>query len=207
MWSFMAWERRRPWKGIFSKTNFCTVCQNRNIRDTADWEMLALIDQKECKRCKFEKVTNQNLESTFSWTDELLLSLFHQLLCKYCPILPTCYKLFCTVLKASLLCSGKHFKTYNHLVYQLDERQPWRENLFSISLRNFYFFYSMRWILEPPPTCMLLQWVLPLLTAEQHHQLNHRGRRFECVDCLVMRIIRTMIIIQELWYDNDDNSS
>ena len=41
-------------------------------------------------------------------------------------------------------------------------------------------------ILISKSTCVLLQRVLPLLAAEQHHQLNHGGRRLERVDCLMM---------------------
>ena len=37
---------------------------------------------------------------------------------------------------------------------------------------------------------MLLQRVLPLLTAEQHHQLDHGGRRLERVDCLMENDVR-----------------
>ena len=76
--------------------------------------MLALIDQKECNRYKLEKLTNQTYRS-------------NHLLCKYCQILPTCYKLFCSAVKVARIItvqSGKHLKTYNHLVYQLDEGQP-----------------------------------------------------------------------------------
>ena len=39
-------------------------------------------------------------------------------------------------------------------------------------------------------TCVLLQGVLPLLTAEQHHQLDHGGRRLERVDCLMENDVR-----------------
>ena len=50
-------------------------------------------------------------------------------------------------------------------------------------------------ILTSKSTCVLLQRVLPLLAAEQHHQLNHGGRRLERVDCLrendVRRVDRT----------------
>ena len=39
-------------------------------------------------------------------------------------------------------------------------------------------------------TCVLLQGVLPLLAAQQHHQLHHGGGRLERVDGLGWRRIK-----------------
>ena len=68
MWSFMAWERRRPWKGIFQsnqllhsiKTDF-KRCFKRYCRDWRDWKILALIGQK-------ETTTADTSKKTLEWT-------------------------------------------------------------------------------------------------------------------------------------------
>ena len=86
-----------------------------------------------------------------------------------------------TLTEATALPTHATVQTNSHLVYQLDEGEAWKGNL----VNYLPIKAPLRGL-----TGVLLQGVLPLLAAQQHHQLHHGGGRLERVDGLGWRRIK-----------------